>query len=76
MSDTSHVLEPENLEMDDSLAYEERPIQILDSKTRDTRRKSVKMIKVQWSNHSPEEATWELEDVMRERYPELFNSGT
>ncbi|XP_031097046.1 uncharacterized protein LOC116001301 [Ipomoea triloba] len=73
--DASHVLEPEELEMDDSLAYEERPIRVLDSKTQDTRRKSVRMIKVQWSNHSPEEATWELEDVMMERYPELFNSG-
>ncbi|XP_031108743.1 uncharacterized protein LOC116013236 [Ipomoea triloba] len=73
--DTSHVLEPEELEMDDSLAYEERPICVLDSKTRDTRRKSIKMIKVQWSNHSPEEATWELEDDMMARYPELFDSA-
>ncbi|MEQ5167062.1 hypothetical protein ABN262_23300, partial [Citrobacter youngae] len=73
--EASHVLEPEELEMDDSLEYEERPIRILDSKTRDTRRKSVKMVKVQWSNHSPEEATWELESVMMERYPELFDSG-
>ncbi|WP_432804319.1 hypothetical protein [Escherichia coli] len=61
--------------MDDSLTYEERPIRILDSKTRDTRRKSVKMIKVQWSNHSPDEATWELESDMMGRYPELFNLG-
>ncbi|WP_432805500.1 hypothetical protein [Escherichia coli] len=61
--------------MDDSLTYEERPIQILDSKTRDTRRKSIKMIKVQWSNHSPDEATWESESDMMGRYPELFNSG-
>ncbi|XP_031097040.1 calcium-binding and coiled-coil domain-containing protein 2-like [Ipomoea triloba] len=65
--DASHILKPEELEMDDSLVYEEKPIQILDSKTRDTRRKLVKMIKVQWSNHSFEEATWELESVMRER---------
>jgi len=41
--DASHVLEPEELEMYDSLAYEERPIRILDSKTRNTSRKSVKM---------------------------------
>ncbi|MEQ5253555.1 hypothetical protein, partial [Escherichia coli] len=73
--DVSHVLEPEGLTMDDSLTYKERPTQILDSKTRDTRRKSVRMIKVQWSNHSPEEATWELEDDMMARYPELFDSG-
>ena len=73
--DPLHVLQPEVLEMDDSLSYEERPVKVLDEKTRDTRRKSVKMLKVQWSNHSPEEATWELEDVLKERYPQFFNSG-
>ena len=72
--DAPHVLEPEVLTMDDSLTYEERPIQILDSKTRDTRRMLIRMIKVQWSNHSPEEATWEMEDDMMARYPELFDS--
>ena len=59
--------------LDENLSYEERPVKILDTKTRDPRRKSIKMVKVLWSNHLVEEATWELEDVMRERYPELFN---
>ncbi|XP_019172830.1 PREDICTED: protein FAR1-RELATED SEQUENCE 5-like [Ipomoea nil] len=30
------------------------------------------MVKVWWSHHGVEEATWELEASMRERYPELF----
>jgi len=73
--DASHVLQPEEVTLDEDLSYEERPVRILDTKTRDTRRKSVKMVKVLWSNHLVEEATWELEDVMREQYPELFNSS-
>lgn len=63
------------VEMDESLTYEEKPIKILDSKTRDTRRKAVKLVKVLWSNHTTEGATWEVEEEMRKRYPALFTSG-
>ncbi|KAK8609333.1 hypothetical protein V6N13_061782 [Hibiscus sabdariffa] len=31
------------------------------------------MVKVQWSNRSPSEATWETEESMREQFPHLFN---
>lgn len=75
MYDPSYILQPEKIEVDESLSYEEKPVRILDTKSRDTRRKSIKLIKVQWFNHSPEEATWEVEDVMREKYPSLFESG-
>ncbi|CAH9089000.1 unnamed protein product [Cuscuta europaea] len=71
--DESHILSPEVVELDESLTYEERPIQILDTKTRETRRKAVKMVKVLWSNHLAKNATWETEEDMRKRYPELFD---
>ncbi|KAK8716841.1 hypothetical protein V6N13_044138 [Hibiscus sabdariffa] len=34
------------------------------------------MVKVQWSNRSPSEATWEIEESMREQFPHLFTPGT
>ncbi|MEQ5154375.1 hypothetical protein ABN254_21370, partial [Providencia rettgeri] len=73
--DASHVLAPETLELDEALSYEEKPVRILDSKTRETRRKAFKLVKVLWSNHGVEEATWEMEDEMRRRYPALFGLG-
>jgi hypothetical protein len=30
------------------------------------------MCKVQWSNHTEEEATWEREDELKEDFPQLF----
>ncbi|XP_021770717.1 uncharacterized protein LOC110734896 [Chenopodium quinoa] len=51
--DKSHVLQPETIELDQSLTYEERSFKILDSK-------------------EYEEATWEAEDEMKKKYPELF----
>ncbi|XP_021770666.1 uncharacterized protein LOC110734829 [Chenopodium quinoa] len=58
--DKSHVLQPETIELDQSLIYEERPIKILDSKVHSTRKKDVKIVKVLWSNQETEEATWKL----------------
>jgi hypothetical protein len=51
------------------LTYPEHPFKILDQKDRDTLRKSIKFFKVQWSNHTKEEATWESEDFLCSRHP-------
>ena len=47
------------------LAYEEKPVQIIDSKDRVTRNHVIKFHKVMWSNHGSEvDATWEQEDYL------------
>ena len=53
--------------MEPDLSYVEYPLRILDQKERGTRRKVVKMYKIQWSHHTEEEATWEiiLIDIIR-----------
>ncbi|XP_073137660.1 uncharacterized protein [Henckelia pumila] len=71
--DASHILRPDEAELDETLSYFERPIQILDHKERQLRNKSITLVKVQWSRHGIEEATWETEQDMRQRYPELFH---
>ncbi|XP_021743398.1 uncharacterized protein LOC110709484 [Chenopodium quinoa] len=48
--DMTHVFQPEIIEMDENLTYEERPVRILDSKVRSTRNKDVSIVKVLWSN--------------------------
>jgi hypothetical protein len=57
------LLEVTPLEAD--LSYPEHPIKVLDQKDRVMRRKTIKFFKIQWSNHSKEEATWESEDFLR-----------
>jgi hypothetical protein len=32
------------------------------------------MYKVQWSNHTEKEATWEREDYLRREFPGLFHA--
>ena len=38
------------------------------------RSKDIISVKVKWRGHSREEATWELENKMRQEYPYLFDN--
>jgi hypothetical protein len=64
----------EGLEVQEDLTYTEKPAQILETADRVTRRKTIRMCKVKWNHHSEEEATWEREDDLMAKYPELFAS--
>jgi hypothetical protein len=54
-----------------NLTYPEHPIKILDQKDRVTRRKTIKFFKIQWSNHSKEEAMWEREEFLYSHHPNI-----
>nr|CAE01541.2 OSJNBa0033G05.1 [Oryza sativa Japonica Group]CAE05974.2 OSJNBa0063C18.15 [Oryza sativa Japonica Group] len=61
-----------NIVLEKNLTYKERPIKVLEEAERQTRRKTIKFYKVQWSNHSEDEATWEREDLLRAEFLELL----
>ena len=71
--DPSHVIQQEPIELHEDLSYEERPVEILDRKDKVLRNKVIPLVKALWRNQNFEEATWEPEDSMRSRYPELFD---
>ena len=62
------------IDLQPDLSYREHPVRILDEAERKTRRQTLKFLKVQWSNHSEAEATWEREDRLRSEYPSFFTS--
>jgi hypothetical protein len=66
----------EDLSVQDDLTYAEYPIKILDTLTRVTRNKVIKMCKVQWSHHGEDEATWKREEELRIDFPHLFLSSS
>ena len=70
--DPSRITQPKKVQRGDNFTYEEMPVQILDSQDRVFRNKTVPLVKVLWRNHKVEEATWELESAMRQKYPYLF----
>ncbi|XP_019223491.1 PREDICTED: uncharacterized protein LOC109205259 [Nicotiana attenuata] len=76
-NDRSYVIDRREIEFGDTMSYEEVSVAIIDRQVRRLQTKNVASVKVMWSNHSAQEATWEPEEAIREKYPYLFEiSGT
>jgi hypothetical protein len=50
------------------------PIRLLDRKIKQLQNRAINLVKVQWTWYSPEDTTWEHEDVMRAEYPHIFEN--
>jgi len=70
----TEVVGSDSIQLESDLTYPEHPIKIIDRKDRVTRRTTNRFYKVQWSNHSEEEATWEKEEFLRSKYPDFLNT--
>ncbi|CAN6712498.1 unnamed protein product [Malus baccata var. baccata] len=57
VSDPSHVIPPQPLEINPDLTYDEEPVTLLDWKDKELRNKTLRLVKVLWRNHSVQEAT-------------------
>jgi hypothetical protein len=61
------VLEPD-------LTYSEHPIRVLDQKDRITCKGTLKFYKVQWNQHTKDEATWETQEFLEKNFPRFLAS--
>jgi hypothetical protein len=61
-----------NLEPD--LTYSEHHIRFLDQMDIITRKRTLKFYKVQWNQHTEEEATWETRDFLEKNFPKFSAS--
>src|SRR5262249_13345531 len=69
--DPSHVLQAQEVGVEEDLSYEETPMTIVDRQVRKLRNKEIPMVKVQWQNHGIKECTWEAEEAVKTQYPHL-----
>jgi hypothetical protein len=58
----------EPLQVQADLKNEERSMQILDLKEQQLKTKTIPLVKVLWQNHDVEEASWELEQEIKNKY--------
>ena len=70
--DPTQILRNKTIEIQNDLTYPEEPVRILDQRDQVLRNKVIPLVKVLWSNHDEEEATWEREEEMKISYPHLF----
>ncbi|WMV24397.1 hypothetical protein MTR67_017782 [Solanum verrucosum] len=73
IGDLVSIIPLEGLGFDESLSYEEIPVEILDRQVKRLRNKEVAS-KVFMEESLVEGATWEAEADMKSRYPHLFPS--
>ena len=70
----TEAVESDSIQLESDITYSEHPINIIDRKDRVTRRSTTKFYKIQWSNHSEAEATWEQEEFLKSKYPDFLNA--
>ena len=64
ISNPSHVLQPQSVELNEDLTYEEEPVVIVDYQVRQLRSKFILMVKVLWRSNNVEEHMWEIKSEM------------
>jgi hypothetical protein len=70
---TDVVIE-DTIPLEPDLTYKAYPIKVVDQPDRVTHNKTTWFYKVQWNDHSKDEAMWEHEEFMRSNYPEFLPS--
>jgi hypothetical protein len=74
MKPPTDVIIDDTMPLEPDLTYKAYPTRILDQQDRVTPNKTTRFYKVQWNNHSEDEATWEHEDFLHSNYPDLLPS--
>ena len=75
ISDPSHVVSMDDVQVRDNLTVETMPVRIAEREMKTLRGKEIALVKVVWLGATGESMTWELESKMRDSYPELFEPG-
>ena len=70
--DPSHVLPYAQNPLQPDVTYEKQSTKILAREVHLFHNNEASIVKVSWNRHIKDEATWELESKMYEKYPHLF----
>nr|GEY18138.1 putative reverse transcriptase domain-containing protein [Tanacetum cinerariifolium] len=72
LSDESLVIPMKELQLDEKLNFVEEPVEIMDREVKQLKRSYIPIVKVRWNSKRGSEFTWEREDQIRAKYPNLF----
>ncbi|GJZ67461.1 putative reverse transcriptase domain-containing protein [Tanacetum coccineum] len=65
----------EEIRINDKLRFVEEPIEIMDREVKKLKRSWNPIVKVCWNSRRGPKFTWEREDEMKRKYPQLFASA-
>ncbi|GJU15300.1 hypothetical protein Tco_1143266 [Tanacetum coccineum] len=64
------------IKIDKTLRFVEEPVEIMDREVKRLKRSRIPLMKVHWNSKRGPEFTWEREDFMKSKYPQLFVDRT
>ncbi|GJY09652.1 putative reverse transcriptase domain-containing protein [Tanacetum coccineum] len=62
----------DEIQIDDKLNFIEEPVEIMDREVKRLKKRRILIVKVLWNSRRGPEFTWEREDQMKKKYPQLF----
>ncbi|XP_071700619.1 uncharacterized protein [Rutidosis leptorrhynchoides] len=74
VDDESQILQLQDLKVDMNKKLVEEPVKLLDRKVTKLRKKQIPMVLVEWRHSLGSNLTWETEQLMKCRYPRLFDN--
>ncbi|GKC07484.1 putative reverse transcriptase domain-containing protein [Tanacetum coccineum] len=66
----------DEIKIDKTLHFVKEPVEIIDREVKTFKRSKIPIVKVRWNSKRGPEFTWEREDHMKARYPQLFVDNT
>ncbi|KAK1411554.1 hypothetical protein QVD17_38104 [Tagetes erecta] len=76
LTDDPVIIPLDEVRIDDKLHFIEEPVEILDREVKKLKRSRIPIVKVRWNSRRGPEFTWEREDHMKRKYPQLFTTET
>ncbi|GKB99394.1 putative reverse transcriptase domain-containing protein [Tanacetum coccineum] len=72
LADANLYVPLDETKIDKTLCFVEEPVEIMDREVRSLKRSKISIVKVCWNSKRGPEFTWEREDHMKSKYPQLF----
>ncbi|GJZ51284.1 putative reverse transcriptase domain-containing protein, partial [Tanacetum coccineum] len=76
LADASLHVPLDDIKVDKTLRFVEEPVEIMDREVKSLKRSKIALVKVRWNSKRGPEFTWEREDYMKSKYPQLFVDRT
>ncbi|GJZ56744.1 hypothetical protein Tco_0612238 [Tanacetum coccineum] len=68
------VVPIDEIQLDDKLHMIEEPVEVVDREVKQLKQSRIPIVKVRWKSQRGPEFTWECEDQIKKKYPNLFSS--
>ncbi|GKB83429.1 hypothetical protein Tco_0950324, partial [Tanacetum coccineum] len=76
LADASLHVPLDEIKIDKTLHFVEEPIEIMDREVKTLKRSKISIVKVRWNSKRGPEFTWDHEDHMKAKHPQLFVANT